>query len=170
MGKLIKIALTIAVAVALFASFAEAWRRRRRRRDPGKHDTYYEIYCKQACGPEKEKYENCVCQKEVSECFCTKQLINETENIWEGVGTGIPVNWWFDYESKSPNENSPNGNSVKQDFAGDNKENIPCDWTWSECSATCGAGVQKSVVLWKSDDDTSCDPPKEKPCNLKPCE
>ena len=50
------------------------------------------------------------------------------------------------------------------------KEKIPCDWDWSECSVTCGGGVQKSVVTWKSDEDTECNPPESKQCNSRPCE
>ena len=57
-----------------------------------------------------------------------------------------------------------------RNFGGDGKEKIPCDWDWAECSVTCGGGVQKSVVTWKSDEDTECNPPESKQCNSRPCE
>jgi len=47
---------------------------------------------------------------------------------------------------------------------------VPCEWEWSECSVTCGEGIQTSDVIWMSDDDTDCDPPKLRKCNLIPCE
>jgi len=52
----------------------------------------------------------------------------------------------------------------------DNEDFIPCEWEWTECSVTCGGGVQTSDVIWKSDDDTDCDPPNSRECNLQPCE
>ena len=45
-----------------------------------------------------------------------------------------------------------------------------CDWGWQECPVTCGGGVQKSKILYMEDDDVDCDPPKERSCNVQPCE
>jgi len=188
--KLIKIALTIALAMALFASFAEAWRRRSRRRISGSHIYYIEKYCKEACGEEEGKYEKCVCNTDTKKCQCDHHIWERKEhNELIGEGPEISVKWrrnirmsWNKGKEENGNGDdygredeavlpvSRRGNLRTQDVAGNNEENIPCDWNWSECSTTCGEGIQKSVVLWKSDDDTSCNPPKEKPCNLKPCE
>jgi len=186
--KLIKITLTIALAMALFASFAEAWRRRlSRRRTAGGHIRYIEKYCKIACGEEEGKYEKCVCNTENEKCQCDHTIYKSEEHTkLIGVGTKISVNWrrksLRDMEDENEDDHglylkdeavlpvSRRGNLRTQDLAENNEENIPCDWNWSECSATCGEGIKKSVVLWKSDDDTTCNPPKEMPCNLKPCE
>ena len=55
----------------------------------------------------------------------------------------------------------------KMDFE---ESNGVCDWGWLECPITCGGGVQKSMISWKNDGDAECDPPKQRPCNVQPCE
>ena len=44
-----------------------------------------------------------------------------------------------------------------------------CEWDWADCDVTCGGGVQSSVVTWKDERDDDCDPPKQRECNVQPC-
>jgi len=146
--KYLKPCLAFFLALALFANFAEAWRRRRNMRrlceNHINQNNENDDKCIAPCGTSAY----CFCKNDAS-CYCSVEEYTR---------------------HNCPNEDYDwNDDAQTKDFAGDNTENIPCDWTWSECSVTCGGGVQNSVVIWKSDDDFSCDPPKERPCNLQPC-